>query len=78
MGVTNRKCQTDELENERWSRVRDRAEDDGERLDAACNLAASLSDEGKHAEAEKLEREELAVRKRVLWEPSVGVGIPKR
>jgi hypothetical protein len=28
----------------RWSQVCDRAEDDGERLDAAVNLAASLSE----------------------------------
>ena len=56
----------DGLANAWWSQVCDRAEDDGERLDAAFNLAASLSDQGKHDEAEKMEREVLAVRKRVL------------
>ena len=56
----------DGLANAWWSQVCDRAEDDGERLDAAANLAASLSDQGKHDEAEKMEREVLAVEKRVL------------
>ena len=44
----------------------DRAEDDGERLTAANNLAASLVRQGKYDEAEKMQREVLAVRKRVL------------
>ena len=35
-------------------------------LTAAGNLAASLSRQGKHDEAEKMQREVLAVRKRVL------------
>jgi len=56
----------DGLANAWWSQVCDRAEDDGERLCAAGNLAASLSDHGKHDEAEKMQREVLAVRKRVL------------
>ena len=56
----------DGLANARWSQVCDRAEDDGERLDAAGNLAASLSDQGKHDEAETMLREVLAVQKRVL------------
>ena len=70
------KCQTceqaftgemrDGLASARWSRMRDRAEDDRERLSAAGNLAASLSRQGKYAEAEKMEREVLAVSKRVL------------
>ena len=34
----------DGLANAWWSQVCDRAEDDGERLDAAVNLAASLSE----------------------------------
>ena len=53
------------LANAWWSQVRDRAEEDPERLEAASNLASSLSDQGKHAEAEEMEREVLAVRKRV-------------
>ena len=40
--------------------------DDRERLAAAGNLAVSLWHRGKHDEAEKMEREVLAVRKRVL------------
>ena len=56
----------DGLANAWWSQVRDRAEDDRERLSAAGNLAASLSRQGKYAEAEKIEREVLAVSKRVL------------
>ena len=70
------KCQTceqqftgemrDGLVNAWWSQVCDRAEDDGERLDAAVNLADSLMHQGKHDEAEKMQREVLAVRKRVL------------
>ena len=35
-------------------------------LIAAGNLAASLARQGKYDEAEKMEREVLAVRKRVL------------
>ena len=54
------------LANAWWSQVRDRAEEDPARLEAAHNLAASLSSQGKHAEAEKMEREVLAVEKRVL------------
>ena len=38
----------DGLANARWSRVRDRAEDDGERLSATGNLASSLSRQGKY------------------------------
>ena len=54
------------LANAWWSKVRDRAEEDPERLAAAHNLALSLSSQGKHAEAEEMQREVLAVRKRVL------------
>ena len=56
----------DGLANAWWSQVCDRAEDDRERLSAAGNLAASLSRQGKYDEAEKMQREVLAVRKRVL------------
>ena len=45
--------------------VCDRAQDDGESLSAAGNLAASLKSQGKD-EAEKMEREVLAVMQRVL------------
>ena len=58
------KCQTceqyftgemrDGLANAWWSQVRDRAEDDEERLSAAVNLAGSLSHQGKCKEAEKM------------------------
>ena len=54
------------LANTWWSQVRDRAEEDPERLAAASNLANSLDSQGKHAEAEEMQREVLAVRKRVL------------
>ena len=53
------------LANAWWSQVRDRAEEDPERLAAAHNLAHSLSGQGQHAEAEEMLREVLAVRKRV-------------
>ena len=56
----------DGLANAWWSRVRDRAEDDGERLTAAGNLADSLSSQGKYDEAETMQREVLAVKQRVL------------
>ena len=54
------------LANAWWSQVRDRAEEDAERLKAAQNLASSLAGQGKYAEAEEMLREMLAVRKRVL------------
>ena len=54
------------LVNAWWSQVRNRAKEDPERLTAAGNLATSLDDQGKHAEAEGMGREVLAVRKRVL------------
>ena len=54
------------LANAWWSQVRDRAEEDPERLTAAHNLALSLDSQGKHAEAEEMRCEVLAVRKRVL------------
>jgi hypothetical protein len=57
---------SDGLANAWWSRVRDRAEDDGERLTAASNLVISLKPQGKYDEAEKMQREVLAVEKRVL------------
>ncbi len=38
----------------------DRAEDDGKRLSCSGNLAESVSRQGKHAEAEKMEREVLS------------------
>ena len=56
----------DGLANAWWSQVYDRAEDDGERLNAAVNLAVSLKRQGKYDEAEKMEHEVLAVQKRVL------------
>ena len=54
------------LANAWWSQVRDRAEEDPERLADRSNLATSLYRQGKHAEAEEMQREVLAVRKRVL------------
>ena len=49
-----------------WQMVRDRAEVDTERLDAASNLADSLLKGGKYVEAEETHRKVHAVRKRVL------------
>ena len=49
-----------------WLRVHDQVEESDERLSAAANLASSLSEQGKHGEAEQLNRELLAVRRRVL------------
>ena len=54
------------LTNAWWSQVRDRAEEDPERLAAAHNMANSFSQQAKHAEAEEMLREVLAVRKQVL------------
>ena len=56
----------DGLANAWLSQVCDRAEDDGGRLSAANNLADSLARQGKYDEAVAMEREVLAVRKRVL------------
>jgi hypothetical protein len=54
------------LADEWWMRMRDEpAENDG-RLAAAGNLAVSLGAQGKHAEAEKMERELLDLQRRVL------------
>ena len=55
-----------ELANAWWSRVRERAEDDSERLAAAHNMGISLSDQGKYAEAEEIHRHVLLLDKRVL------------
>ena len=44
------------LANAWWSQVRDRAKEDPERLKAAGNLASSLSPQGKHAQAEEMQR----------------------
>ena len=54
------------LANAWWSQVRDRDEEDPERLEAAHNLARSLDSQGKYAEAEEMLHEVLAVRVRVL------------
>ena len=53
------------LANAWWSQVRDRDEEDPERIEAAHNLATSLDGQGKYAEAEEMLREVLAVVKRV-------------
>ena len=49
------------LANAWWSQVHDRTEEDPERLAAAQNLATSLYDQGKQAEAVEMQREVLAV-----------------
>ena len=49
-----------------WSRVESLDNGHEDRLAAADNLAVSCGDQGKHAEAEALQREVLAVQKRVL------------
>ena len=54
------------LANAWWSQVRERAEEDRERLAAAQNMANSFYDQAKHAEAEEMLRAVLAVRQRVL------------
>jgi hypothetical protein len=51
-----------------WSRVCDEAEEIAKRLAAADNLASSLSSQGKHAEAERIHREVLGAKRRVLGE----------
>jgi hypothetical protein len=51
-----------------WSRVCANAEEDDEIRHAACNLASSLSAQGRYAEAEAMQREVLAVEKRALGE----------
>jgi hypothetical protein len=54
------------LAEERWMRVRDQPAESKDRLAAASNLANSLDDQGKHAEAEQMFRELLGVERRVL------------
>ena len=54
------------LANAVWSEVRDQAEEEDERLVAASILAASLDAQGKHAQAEQIQREVHAALKRVL------------
>jgi tetratricopeptide (TPR) repeat protein len=49
-----------------WARVRGRAEDDSERISAASYLGSSLSEQGKHTEAEALQRQVLEVEELVL------------
>ena len=56
------------LAQEWWSRVESQPEDSEDRMCAAGNLANAYSDQGKYAEAEVLERELLATRKRMLGE----------
>ena len=54
------------LAEEWWLRVRDQPAESKDRLAAASVLANSLGDQGKHAEAEQMERELIDVRRRVL------------
>ncbi len=49
-----------------WSRVCDEAEESCERLVAAGNLANCRIQEGKYMEAERMHRQQLRVRRRVL------------
>ena len=51
-----------------WSRVCDQAEESAERLCAAHNLGACRLCDGKYAEAERIQREALGARRRVLGE----------
>jgi hypothetical protein len=51
-----------------WARVRDEAEESKERLAAADNLAEVRSSDGQYAEAERMHREVLSARRRVLGE----------
>jgi hypothetical protein len=49
-----------------WSRVCNEAEESEERLGAADNLAECRQRDGDYAEAQRIEREVLDVRRRVL------------
>ena len=49
-----------------WLRVCEQAEESAERLAAAGNLADARRSDGQYAEAERIEREVLGVRRRVL------------
>lgn len=49
-----------------WALVCDEVDSSDDRLAAACNLAQARSGDGRHAEAERLNREVLRVRKQVL------------
>jgi hypothetical protein len=55
-----------------WSRVCDEAEESAERLVAAHTLAVARGSDGQYAEAERINREVLAVRRRVLGEEHPG------
>ena len=57
-----------ELGEARWSRVCDQAEESGERLSAAGQLAGCRRSQGKYKEAERIECEVLRVQRRVLGE----------
>ena len=50
----------------RWLLVRDQPAESKDRLEAASILAVSLRGQGKYAEAERMQRELLDVRRRVL------------
>ena len=52
----------------RWSRVCDQAEESNERLFAGANLAECRRFDGQYADAERINREVLAVTRRVLGE----------
>ena len=49
-----------------WARVRDEAEESGDRLQAAHTLALARDRDGAYAEAERIHREVLDVQRRVL------------
>ena len=49
-----------------WSRVCAEAEESADRLAAAGNLAQARYSDGQYAEAERIEREVLGVRRRVF------------
>jgi hypothetical protein len=55
-----------------WSRVRGEAEESAERLGVAHNLADCRCEDGQYADAERIEREVLAVKRRVMGEEHPG------
>jgi uncharacterized protein (DUF2267 family) len=51
-----------------WSRVCEQAEESKDRIAAAANVAHARKCQGQYAEAERIEREVLGVKRRVLGE----------
>ena len=68
----------DGLANAWWSRVCDRAEDDGERPSAVDNLDVCLKCQGKYDETEKIQRDLQLLQLLFGLDEELGVGVRER